>query len=46
MFNEYLHPEMQALYRIEHLIGGEEAIGIMINTKNPAEIVRKLEHVG
>lgn len=46
MFHEYLHPEMQALYRIEHLIEGDEVIGIQINTKNPAEIGKKVRTCG
>jgi len=46
MFHEFLHPEMQALYEIEHLIEGDGIIGIKINTKNPAEIGKKVRTSG
>lgn len=46
MFSEFLHPEMQALYKTDFLIEGDLGVGIKLNIKEPSEIGKKVKGSG
>jgi len=45
IFDEVLHPEMQALYKMKEIVEGDYIVGIMFNTREPVEIGRKIKRM-